>query len=92
MEVARAEPVLELQAAEDLGLPCKRKKSQACRGQGQDWSGEMDPKTRIAAARGGKCFVHFSTFKTPTAKIAVPKLNRTRIRSKRLEVLLLGAR
>jgi hypothetical protein len=28
---ARAEPVL--QAAEDLGLPCKRKKSQAGRGQ-----------------------------------------------------------
>jgi hypothetical protein len=29
--LARAEPVL--QAAEDLGLPCKRKKSQAGRGQ-----------------------------------------------------------
>jgi hypothetical protein len=31
--LARAEPVLGLQAAEDLGLPCKRKKSQAGRGQ-----------------------------------------------------------
>ena len=31
--LARAEPVLGLRAAEDLGLPCKRKKSQAGRGQ-----------------------------------------------------------
>jgi hypothetical protein len=33
VELARTEPVLGLQAAEDLGLPCKRKKSQAGRGQ-----------------------------------------------------------
>jgi hypothetical protein len=44
------------------------------------WSGEIDPTTRAAAAAANALFI-FSTFKTPTAKIAAPKLNLTRIHS-----------
>jgi hypothetical protein len=66
------------------------KKVAGRQGPGPGLSGEMGPKTRIAAiaatAAANALFI-FSTFKTPTAKIASPKLNRTRIRSKRLDVL-----
>jgi hypothetical protein len=62
VELVRARAVLGLQAAEDLGLPCKRKKSQAGRGQAAG-AARWDQGCR----RGGKCFVHFSTFKTPAA-------------------------
>jgi hypothetical protein len=46
--------------------------------QGPGWSGEMDPKTRTAAAAAANALFIFC-FHNPTAKIAAPKLNPTRI-------------
>jgi hypothetical protein len=44
------------------------------------WSGEMDPKTRAAAAAANALFI-FLLSKPRRQKFAAPKLNRTRIRS-----------
>ena len=78
MALARAEPVLGPQAAEDLGLPCKRKKSQAGRGQAAG-AARWIQRPGLLPRRQMLC--SFFYFQKPDGKIAAPKLNRTRIRS-----------
>jgi hypothetical protein len=76
--------VLGLQAAGDLGLPCKRKKSQAGRARRLE---RRDGSKDQGCRRGGKCFVHFSAFKTPAANC-----RRKAKRYARTALLILPAR